>query len=170
VRDAHEVVEELEHPGARDLLTKASLARLAYNGQDGLPRVIPIGFFWTGAHVVICTATTAPKVRALSDRPDVALTIDVGDTPDGAKALLIRGHAAVEIVDGVPDEYHGQASKGMADELGEEGMAEFERQVRKMYEQMARISIEPRWARFYDFGTGRLPSFLRELADKAASK
>jgi Pyridoxamine 5'-phosphate oxidase len=167
--DAREVVEELEQPGARDLLTRAPLARLAYNGRDGLPRVIPIGFFWTGEHVVICTATTAPKVRALSDRPQVALTIDLGDTPDGAKALLIRGHAAVEIVDGVPDEYLGQSSKGMADGLGEEGMTEFERQVRRMYEQMARIRIEPQWARFYDFGAGRLPSFLRELADKAAS-
>ncbi|HEX2498357.1 MAG TPA: pyridoxamine 5-phosphate oxidase, partial [Actinomycetes bacterium] len=100
----------------------------------------------------------------------VALTIDLGDTPGGAKTLLIRGHAAVEIVDGVPDEYLGQSSKGMADELGEEGMAEFERQVRKMYEQMARIRIQPQWARFYDFGAGRLPSFLHELADKAASK
>jgi nitroimidazol reductase NimA-like FMN-containing flavoprotein (pyridoxamine 5'-phosphate oxidase superfamily) len=168
--DARKVVEELEHPGARDLLTKASLARLAYNGQDGLPRVIPIGFLWTGEHVVICTATSAPKVRALSDRPDVALTIDIGDTPDGAKALLIRGRATVEIADGVPDEYLAQSSKGMADKLGDEGMAEFERQVRKMYEQMARIRIEPQWARFYDFGAGRLPSFLRELTDKAAGQ
>jgi len=168
--DAQEVAEELGHPGALDLLTKASLARLAYNGPDGLPRVIPIGFFWTGDHVVICTATTAPKVRALSDRPDVALSIDLGDTPTGAKALLIRGRTAVEIVDGVPDEYLGQASKGMAEKLGEEGMAEFERQVRKMYEQMARIRIEPRWARFYDFGAGRLPTFLSDLAAKAAGK
>jgi len=32
---------------------------------------------------------------------------------------------------------------------------------------MARISIEPRWARFYDFGPGRMPSFLVELASGA---
>jgi pyridoxamine 5'-phosphate oxidase-like protein len=166
--DAHQVIEELEHPGAHDLLTNASLVRLAYNGPDGLPRVIPIGFFWSGEHVVICTATTAPKVRALSDRPEVALTIDVGDTPGGAKALLIRGRASVEIVDGVPHEYLAQSSKGMAEELGEEGMAEFERQVRKTYEQMARIRIEPRWVRFYDFGAGRLPSFLDKLVKKAS--
>ena len=88
--DARSVAEELEQLGARDLLMNASLTRLAYNGQDGQPRVIPIGFLWIGEHVVICTATTAPKVRALSDRPQVALTIDQGDTPDGAKALLIR--------------------------------------------------------------------------------
>jgi hypothetical protein len=29
---------------------------------------------------------------------------------------------------------------------------------------MARITIEPRWARYYDFGAGRVPGFLRKLA------
>lgn len=36
-----------------------------------------------------------------------------------------------------------------------------------MYDQMARISIEPVWARFLDFGAGRMPSFLTELAGYA---
>jgi hypothetical protein len=36
-----EVTEELEHPGARILLDSATLLRLAYNGSDGFPRVIP---------------------------------------------------------------------------------------------------------------------------------
>jgi Pyridoxamine 5'-phosphate oxidase len=138
--------------------------RLAYNGQDGLPRVIPIGFFWNGDEIVICTAATSPKVEALSKRPDVALTIDVGDTPDPARALLVRGSASVEIVDGVPYEYIAGSSKG----LGEEGVAEFEQQVRTMYDQMVRISIEPRWARCYDFGAGRLPKFLSKLANNAS--
>ena len=44
------------------------MARLAYIGKDGTPRVIPIGFFWTGDQVVISTATTSPKVTALSAR------------------------------------------------------------------------------------------------------
>ena len=42
-----------------------------------------------------------------------------------------------------------------------------EAQVRAMSDQMARISIEPRWARFYDFGAGRMPSFLLKLASGA---
>ena len=46
-------------------------------------------------------------------------------------------------------------------------MKEFERQVRSMYDQMARISIEPVWARFFDFGAGRMPSFLTKLAGDA---
>jgi hypothetical protein len=56
-----------------------------------MPTGDPIGFFWNGDEVVVCTATTAPKVRALTARPEVALTIDVGHTSDTAKALLIRG-------------------------------------------------------------------------------
>ena len=36
-----------------------------------------------------------------------------------------------------------------------------------MYDQMARISIEPVWARFFDFGAGRMPSLTDELAGDA---
>jgi hypothetical protein len=161
--EAQQLADELAQPTAQELLTTASLVRLAYNGPDALPRVVPIGFFWTGKAVVICTAVTAPKVRALTDRPEVALTIDAGETPQTARALLLRGRAAVEIVDGVPEEYLAASRKG----LGDEGMAEFERNVRALYDQMARITITPHWARCYDFGGGRLPKFLSELADTA---
>lgn len=44
-----------------------------------------------------------------------------------------------------------------------EQRADFEKQVRSVYDQMVRISIEPGWARFYDFGAGRLPGFLTRL-------
>jgi hypothetical protein len=158
-----ELDQELGQAGAAKLLQSAQLARLAYNGGDGLPRVIPIGFHWDGRHIVICTATTAPKVRALSSRPEVAVTIDAGSTPSEARSLLLRGIATVEIVDGVPDEYLAGSRKS----LDAEQVEAFERSVRLMYEQMARISIEPRWARFYDFGAGRIPSFLLKLASGA---
>jgi pyridoxamine 5'-phosphate oxidase-like protein len=165
--DQQEVARELADPVARDLLEGGAMARLAYNGPDGLPRVVPVGFWWNGEQVVVCTGTTAPKVRALAQRPDVALTIDRGDTPGGARALLIRGTATVDIVDGVADEYLAMSTKGMADTLGEEGLAEFERQVRKTYEQMARIRVQPTWARCYDFGAGRLPEYLAELVARS---
>ena len=32
-----------------EILRTATLARLAYDGVDGTPRVIPIGFLWTPA-------------------------------------------------------------------------------------------------------------------------
>ena len=158
-----EITQELEHPGARNLLESATLLRLAYDGSDGFPRVVPIGFLWNGSQIVVCTATTAPKVKALSARPKVALTVDVGDTPTEAKALLVRGLARVDIVDGVPDEYLAASRKVMAADQ----LAEFERQVRSLYDQMARISIEPVWARFFDFGAGRMPVFLTELVGGA---
>jgi hypothetical protein len=161
--DPQEITKELEHPGARNLLTTATLLRLAYTGADGSPRVIPIGFHWNGNQIVVCTAATAPKVKALSSRPDVAITIDAGDTPAEAKALLVRGLASVDIVNGIPDEFITASTKA----LGVDRVAGFERQVRSTYDQMARISIEPVWARFFDFGAGRMPSFLTKLAGDA---
>jgi nitroimidazol reductase NimA-like FMN-containing flavoprotein (pyridoxamine 5'-phosphate oxidase superfamily) len=100
-----EIDNELSVTGARELLASTSMARLAYLGTDGTPRVIPIGYFWTGEQVVVSTAATAPKVAALSARPDVALTIDTGDSPEQARALSIRGRASVQIVDGLTEEY-----------------------------------------------------------------
>ena len=44
--------------------------------------------------------------------------------------------------------------------------AKFEQNVRRMY-QMARIAITPTWVRFYDFGAGRMPRFLPELAARS---
>ena len=161
--DSQAITDELGHPGARNLLESATLVRLAYNGSDGFPRVIPSGFYWNGNQIVICTAVTAPKVKALSSRPNVAMTIDVGDTSAEAKALLLRGLASVDIVRGVPDEYIAASMKV----LGEDQVTEFERQVRSMFDQMARISIEPAWARFFDFGAGRLPVFLTKLVGDA---
>jgi hypothetical protein len=158
-----EIIDELSIAGAQELLD-TTFAHLAYTGPDGTPRVVPVGFFWTGEHAVISTAATAPKVAALSTRPDVALSIDGGGTPGSARALSIRGPATVEIVDGVVPEYLEAARKSMDPAAA----AEFEKNVRAMYDRMARIAITPRWVRFYDFGAGRLPRFLRELADRSS--
>jgi uncharacterized pyridoxamine 5'-phosphate oxidase family protein len=164
--DATDLQRELDDPVARRLLEEHAMVHLAYNGPDGFPRVIPAGFWWNGKEVVVCTATTAPKVRALAERPEVALAFDSGDTPGGATALQIRGTASIDIVDGVAEEYLAMTTKGMAETLGPDGIAEFEANVRKMYEQMARIRITPTWARVYDYGAGRMPKFLKELAER----
>jgi hypothetical protein len=152
---------ELDHPGARDLLATQSLVRLAYTGPDGFPRVIPIGFHWTGEHIVVCTVPSSPKVRALAARPHVALTIDTDQGTPG-RSLSVRGVAAIEIVDGVPDEYLAASRKNMDAEQARQ----FEASVRSMYKQMARITIQPRWARYYDFDTGRIPGFLLKLVQE----
>jgi nitroimidazol reductase NimA-like FMN-containing flavoprotein (pyridoxamine 5'-phosphate oxidase superfamily) len=138
-----ELARELGHPGAQQLLS-GSMARLAYIGPDGFPRIIPVGFHWTGERIVVSTAPTSPKARALSSRPHVAVTIDTGATPEQAKALLVRGLVILEPVDGITEEYLASARNSMD---GPE-LAEFERNVRSTYQQMVRISIEPTWARF----------------------
>jgi hypothetical protein len=157
-----DIDNELSTTGAQELLAATSAAHLAYIGKDGTPRVIPVGFFWTGDQFVISTATTSPKVAALSARPDVAVAIDSGDTPGQARALSIRGQASVEIVDGVVPEYLAAARKTM----DAEAAAEFEQDVRRIYDQMVRIAITPSWVRFYDFAAGRMPRFLQELAEQ----
>lgn len=64
----------------------------------------------------------------------------------------------MDIVDGVPDEYFA-ASRKVSGGHG----AEWERQVRAMFDRMARAAIQPVWARFFDFGAGRMPSFWTKL-------
>ena len=163
--ERQQIDDELSTTGAQELLASTSAAHLAYIGKDEAPRVVPVGFFWTGSQFVISTATTSPKVKALSARPAVALAIDAGDTPDQARALSIRGRASVEIVDGVVEEYLAAARQAM----DAEAVAEFERNVRGMYDQMARIAITPHWVRYYDFGAGRMPRFLQDLAERNQS-
>ena len=160
--EPHVIAAELSATGAQELLEATSLAHLAYNAQDGTPRVVPVGYFWTGTEFVVSTATTAPKVAALRARPDVALSIVGNDAAGQARALSVRGRVSIEIVDGLVPEYVAAARKSM----GAEAAAEFEKACREMYDQMARIAIVPTWARFYDFGAGRLPRFLKDLAER----
>ena len=152
-----ELQAELEP--AEETLRTATLARLAYDGIDGTPRVVPIGFLWTGEAVILATHPTAPKYKALRARPRVALTID---TSSPTRSVLLRGDAEVDVVDGVVPEYLEAAAKSME---GEE-LAAFEAGVRETYDRMARISIRPDWARYFDFGAGRFPDFLRALTSK----
>jgi hypothetical protein len=69
----------------------------------------------------------------------------------------------VDIVDGVPDEYVAASRKA----LNADQVPEFERNARAIYDQMARISIKPQWARYFDFGAGRMPRFLTRLVSGA---
>jgi hypothetical protein len=156
----HEAVGRvLRDPVADRLLASPRPARLAYTAADGSPRVVPVGFLWTGAALVVCTATGAAKVGALQRDPRVALTIDTEAPP--WNALLVRGTADVEIVDGIPDEYLEAAAKGMSDP----DLAGFAASVRDLYPAMARISVTPSWAKVLDFET-RLPTAVERLIEQ----
>jgi hypothetical protein len=157
--DQEKVMQVLNDPLGQDLLHSSKLVRLAYIGRDGYPRVIPIGFYWNGAQIIVCTATSAPKVQALARNPKVALTIDTDTQPP--HVLLVRGTAQIEVVDGVPIEYLQASKKG----IPEQQWNSFEAQVRTLFKQMARIAITPEWAKLFDFET-RLPDFLEQLAGR----
>jgi hypothetical protein len=115
------------------------------------------------AAATICTATTSPKGPG-------ALVASGGRGDDRRRRHLERGEGAAGPGDRdpgdrrrVPDEYLAGSRKVLAAEQVET----FEGHVRSMCEQMARISIEPRWARFDDFGAGRIPACLSKLASRA---
>jgi hypothetical protein len=75
----------------------------------------------------------APKVKALAVNLKVALTIDTEDFPPNI--LLVRGSAALETVDGVPDEFVEAARRF----VGDDAIPEWKAQSRSLYKQMALI-------------------------------
>jgi hypothetical protein len=151
------IAEVLAKPISQQLLGSSIPARLAYVGIDGGPRVIPIGFLWTGRHIVAYTAPKAAKVRALRRNPRVALTIDTQDQWP-PRALLIRGAARIELLDGVPVTFI-EASRKM---IPAEHFDDWEQGVRGLYDQMAQITIEPDWAKLLDFET-TIPKAVEDL-------
>ena len=151
-----DVLAVLGDPIAQELMHSPVLARMAYVGIDGGPRAIPVGYLWNGAEMIVCTATNAPKVRALQANPKVALTIDTDATPP--HILLVRGRAEVQVVDGIPSEYLEASQRYIPADQWDD----FTVQVRALYPQMARIAITPEWAKIIDFET-RLPQAVQHL-------
>jgi hypothetical protein len=156
-----DVARVLSDPLSQELMQSSIPARSAYMGADGFPRAIPIGFHWNGAEFVLCTVPHAPKVPALKANPKVALTVDTNAFPP--HVLLVRGIAAIDIVDGIPPEYFAASRKA----IGPDQWDAFEAQVRAMYKQMARIRITPLWAKVLDFQT-RFPTPIEKLIRQAS--
>lgn len=142
----------LDDPVAQALLASRQPAHLAYTWDDGTPRVVPIWFTWTGAAMVFGTPTKAPKLKALRQRRDVAVTIDdAGAWP--YKALLVRGTAVVDVLDDVAPEYAQAAERYFGSEQGAAWVSQLRGQP------MARVTVSPTWAAVLDFET-RFPSAL----------
>jgi Pyridoxamine 5'-phosphate oxidase len=151
------VLRTLDDPLARHLLESRIPARLAYIGLDGSPRAVPIWFHFDGKRFILGSAPGSPKVKALSRNAKVALTIDEDTFPP--KVLLVRGTAAVEMIDGLVPEYVEAARRYLGDEQGRA----WEDQARGMFKLMARIAIEPEWVKILDFQT-RFPSAIEAAA------
>jgi hypothetical protein len=144
-------LELLNDPIAQELLQAPFAMRLAYNWTDGTPRVIPIGFHWNGSELVSGGPTDAPKMKALTKNPKVAVTIDTEKMP--CHVLLIRGVVSLSTHDGIIPEYVAYCKRYM----GEEGAAAWLAQLAPVVPQMVRIAIKPEWVAIMDFQT-RFPS------------
>jgi hypothetical protein len=157
--DQNAIDEVLDRPLSRELLAR-DLARLAFVALDGTPRSIPIGIFWNGTEIVMCTATNARKLPALRRNPAVALTIDTESHPP--RVLLLRGRAELDAVDGIPDEY---LQWNGTYEMTPEQRTEWEAGVQSLYDGMVRIVVKPTWAKLIDFET-TLPTAIEELMQR----
>jgi hypothetical protein len=154
-----EIYAAMEDPVAQRLLNSANPARLAYVAQDGTPRAVPVGFHWDATRIVIGTVPASAKVAALQANPAVALTIDTSPPTWPPNVLLVRGTAAVTLVDGVFPEYIAGAKKLTP----AEEFPNWEAGVHALYDQMARIDITPTWVKIHDFET-RIPQAVHDLA------
>jgi PPOX class probable F420-dependent enzyme len=141
----------LDDPIVSALLTGPNLARLAYIGLDGRPRVVPIWFIHIDDEVRMITGPRAEKARALAANGAVALSIDASDPP--YKVLLLDGDATLEGVDGMAPEYPEIVRRYLG--AGAEaylGQLRVKRQVR--------IRVAVRGYRVFDF-VRRYPRSLR---------
>ena len=145
-------VQLLQDPVAQTLLASRQPAHLAYTWDDGTPRVVPIWFTWTGEALVLGTPPKAPKLKALRQREDVAVTIDDADAWP-YKALFVRGLASVDLLDDVVPEYAEAAVRYFGPEQGSAWVSQLQGHP------MARVSVRPTWVAVLDFET-RFPSAL----------
>jgi hypothetical protein len=144
----------LQDPVAQSLLNSRQPARLAYVWTDGSPRVVPIWFHWDGQAVVMAGPVDAPKVKALQRDARVSITIDDASSWP-YRALLLRGRAAVDEVEGVAPEYAEAAQRYFGDEQASAWL----QQVAQLAPRMMRVRVQPEWASILDFEQ-RFPSAL----------
>jgi PPOX class probable F420-dependent enzyme len=141
----------LDDPVVADLLSGPNLARLAYVGLDGRPRVVPIWFAHLDGVIRMITGPRAEKVAALEAGPAVSLTIDSSTPP--YKVLLVDGDASLERVEGMAPEYPDIVKRYL-------GPAADAYLASLRIKRQVRISVTPRSWRIFDF-VRRYPRSLR---------
>lgn len=143
----------LSHSTAQRLLESTELARLAYIGKDGTPRVLPMLFDWTGDEIVFGAYANSHKLVSLRANPAVAITIDSFGPPP--EVLLLRGEARIEDCADIPVEYERAHRRYYGQEQGAANVAG----VREQGVRMTRIALRPSWVGVLDFQT-RLPGAM----------
>lgn len=153
----------LDDPVAQRLLQSTIPARVAYIWRDGSPRVIPIGFHWNGAEIVLGTPPDSPKMAVLRDGVKVAVTIDSDTMP--FKVLLIRGAVRTDTVEGIAPEYVATTMRVLGQAEGRAWL----NNLRPICPQMSRVFIKPEWVGILDFET-RFPNALERAMEQAQSQ
>ena len=153
----------LDVPVAQQLLRSTLPARFAYTWHDGTPRVVPIGFHWNGTEIVLGTPPDAPKMKALRDGAQVALTIDSDAMP--YKVLLVRGSVRTDTVEGIAPEYAAMTKRVFGEEQGQAWLDN----MRPTCPQMSRVFVRPEWVGILDFET-RFPSALERAMERAQAQ
>lgn len=152
----------LNDPVAQELLSGSYPAHLAYTWTDGTPRVVPIGFTWTGTELVTATPMNAPKLKALKDGDPVAITYDSYTPP--FHVLYLRGIVHLAPYDGILPEWLNASEKLM----GKEGAAAFAGMTEGMLKagtiKFIRFSVQPTWVGILDFQT-RFPSGIEKAME-----
>ena len=150
----------LESDLATQLLQSRLPARVAYVATDGLPRIVPSWFHWTGQELVMPTFLAAPHVhrpsrrlRDLAANPAVAVSVDTETSPP--QALTMRGEVVICEVDGIAPEYALAAHRYLGSEAAEAYLTGIDRPGTRM----ARIALRPTWVGLLDFAN-RLPTVM----------
>jgi pyridoxamine 5'-phosphate oxidase-like protein len=130
---------------AQHLLSSPIMARLAYTWGDGTPRVVPMWFHWTGENILMGAPPNSPKMKALAQRPQVAIAIDGIDWP--YKWLNVRGTTFVEVFPEAFPEYQSMARRYLGDAGGEQFLAARD----QTFDSWARLTIRPEAVRILDF-------------------
>jgi PPOX class probable F420-dependent enzyme len=152
----------LETRVAQELLHSTLVARLAYSGLDGKPRLVPIWFHWTGDRLVLATPAGAAKVKALRANGDVAITIDDPTWP--YRSLEFRGVVEVETVESVVPEYRLAAQRYLGASRG----ATWINHIESLFPPMARLTVRPTWVRVMELQQ-LLPDAVAATLERSSS-
>jgi hypothetical protein len=145
----------LNDPIAQQLLVAPIPAHLSYVWTDGSPRVIPIGFTWTGKELVTGTPHNAPKLKALKDGAKVAVTIDSYAPP--FHVLYIRGIVRLSPYNGIVPEWAMAGERLMGKEAGQAFVQLVENMMKAGTISFYRLAVQPTWVGILDFEK-RFPS------------
>ena len=132
--DTARITEILTDPVTLDLVEKQPITQIAYAALNGSPRSVPLGYLLRDGKFLFFTIPTSEKVAAMHRDPRIALSIDVYPPPC---CLLVRGTAELREEPGVPSEYLEASFRTMP----ENQHAEFEEQVRALYDSIVRIEV-----------------------------